>query len=215
MTLYAHAKKGHRMPLSFSKSLFDNPERVADLQSAATRLGVTMNEVRGAWMAWLKFRHDVDLDSVTPENLAEQPDTRRVRIQHADFMMAGPGFTEAFAAVGWLEITPDGFVLSSFQAREWRAKELAEKAKRRENHKVELERQKAAAEKKSAAAASGQLTDKDARRAERQAAYTAKTGRPATQPGPRASKPVAEPKRALTIAEIRQAAKKPEGQVQS
>ena len=111
-----------KKPVILSDSLWTLGHRRAALLDAAQICGVRLNEALGAWATWLRFRKDNDFDRVTSANLTNQPKKLAVTIEEADRMVGLKGFAGAFASVGWLQLTPDGFVLSSAAAIDHRAK---------------------------------------------------------------------------------------------
>lgn len=113
-----------------SDSLFSCPKRLRDQAQVAKACGASANEVLGAFARWVHFRRQHHFDRVTSGNLRSMPRHLVLTAGQVDSLVQLHGFAEAFAEVGWLQITAEGFVLSSAEAIRIQADRDATKARR-------------------------------------------------------------------------------------
>ena len=105
------------------------------LISAGNALGIDPHEVAGRWIRWLAEKHP-EFDGLTADILQIAPESP-LAVTESDFdkICGFSGFSLAMAAIGFIEITPEEFVLSSVAARTSYANRLAaqaDKKRRRE-----------------------------------------------------------------------------------
>ena len=134
-------------PIVVNHSLFAGEHSLPKVVKAAEKLGVRKNEIRGCWIAWVRCKQKLKFDKVTPENVATQPVERQITPGMIDALVELPGFAQAMIEVGWLELTPVGFVVSSPDARMHYANEMSARAARQQ---AEQQRQMQAQQKKAA-----------------------------------------------------------------